>query len=90
MIRGFDTPKKNNPGIKPSKKDRIEVARRIANSTDGMAHIKYQEKELLKSPIVKGSVELTYHNIGKQDYIREQLRLIEDKERYDRVKIVEP
>ena len=82
-------PIKKTP-ITASRKDRIEIAKRIANSTDGMAQIKYMQRDLLKSPIVKGSVEETYANIGRQDYIKEQLKLIDDKDRYDRVKIYEP
>lgn len=90
MIRTIQQKQKKKTPIAPSRKDRIEIARRIANSKDGMTQIKYMQRDLLKSPIVKGSVEETYANIGRQDYIKEQLKLIEDEERYDRIKIYEP
>lgn len=69
--------------------DIIECARRLANTNDGMKLIKYAKEDyLIKSPIDKKGVEMTYFNIGIQHLVKIVLKLIEDHDRYERLILV--
>lgn len=71
------------------KQDMIDIITRLANTTDGMALLKYlRDDYLLKSPIDKDSVEMTYHKLGEQQLVKNGLKLINDHTRFDRVKII--
>ena len=47
-----------------------------------------KEDYLLRSPIDKTSVEITYSKIGEQDLIKKMLSLIDDKDKFERVKTI--
>lgn len=69
--------------------DMREIATRLANTSDGMALIKYlREDYLLKSPFDTDNVYKTHVNIGIQTVIQKVLKLIENREQFDRVVII--
>lgn len=70
------------------RQDMINVVTRIVNTTDGMSLLKYlRDDYLLKSPIDKSSIEMTYYRIGQQQLVKDGLKLIEDRERFARVAV---
>ena len=73
-----------------SKSDRdkefAQVVRRIANTLDGMMYIKY----LAENYVVNFRPDFdcpnkTYFDLGTQKYVKELLKCVEDKERFERV-----
>ncbi len=81
--------KDNNAVAKAISVDKREVARRIANTPDGMLFIKYMQKEYLKSVFVKSDPYRTHVNIGEQNVIKRALSLIDDNDKYISVKTVD-
>lgn len=70
--------------------DKIEILKRIANSTDGMTLIKYLKEDFcLKSPVDKESTHFTYFNLGVQSVVNKALSMIEDTEKYERITLIQ-
>ena len=72
--------------VNKREQDKKEIARRLANTNDGIMLLKYYKQDYLyKSPIDKGSVEMTYFNLGFQHFVKQGLLLIDDTERLERM-----
>ena len=68
------------------KDDKRRLAKRLVNTIEGMTLLKYQQEDYaLKSPIDKNCVLQTHINIGYQQCIKDLVKLIDDKSRFDRV-----
>ncbi len=73
-----------------SKEDRDkefkQVQIRIANTVDGMMYIKYlTENYMVNFRPDFDSPNKTYFDLGTQKYVKELLKCVEDKERFERV-----
>jgi hypothetical protein len=66
--------------------DKIEVARRIANTQDGMIFIKYMIEDYIANfrPDFDNPNK-TYFELGKQQFVKDFLKLVEDNQRFERV-----
>ena len=70
------------------KQDMQAIAKRIANTEDGIMLLKYlREDWMYKSPIDKKCSLMTYFNLGLQHFVKQGLRLIDDSERLERTVI---
>lgn len=68
------------------KDDKRRLAKRLVNTPEGMTLLKYQQEDYaLKSPIDSGCVLRTHFNIGYQQCIKDLIKLIDDKSKYERV-----
>ncbi len=63
-----------------------QVIARIANTVDGMMYIKYlTENYIANFRPDFDSPNKTYFDLGTQKYVKELLKCVEDKERFERV-----
>jgi hypothetical protein len=71
------------------KDEKRRLAKRLVNTTEGITLLKYcQEDYLLRSPIDKECVLQTHVNIGYQQCIKDLIKLVEDRSRFERVKTI--